>query len=40
MTATIELDELPGPRGVPLLGNVLDLDRASPITSLIRMAEE
>ena len=27
MTATIELDELPGPRGVPLLGNVLDLDR-------------
>src|SRR3712207_1951429 len=40
MTATIELDELPGPRGVPLLGNVLDLDRASPITSLICMAEE
>jgi cytochrome P450 / NADPH-cytochrome P450 reductase len=40
MTTTIDLDEIPGPRGVPLLGNVFDLDPASPIESLIRMAEE
>ncbi|MGY1704565.1 bifunctional cytochrome P450/NADPH--P450 reductase [Geodermatophilus sp. SYSU D00697] len=40
MTATIALDEVPGPRGVPLLGNVLDIDTASPFESLMRMAEE
>ncbi|MGY1592128.1 bifunctional cytochrome P450/NADPH--P450 reductase [Geodermatophilus sp. SYSU D00708] len=40
MTATIALDEVPGPRGVPVLGNVLDIDTASPFESLMRMAEE
>jgi cytochrome P450/NADPH-cytochrome P450 reductase len=40
MTATAALDEIPGPRGVPVLGNVLDIDTASPFESLMRMAEE
>ncbi|MGY1643485.1 bifunctional cytochrome P450/NADPH--P450 reductase [Geodermatophilus sp. SYSU D00703] len=40
MTATIALDEIPGPRGVPVLGNVLDIDTASPFESLMKMAEE
>ncbi|HET8599805.1 MAG TPA: cytochrome P450 [Segeticoccus sp.] len=40
MTATIELEEIPGPRGVPFLGNVFDLDTASPFESLMRLADE
>ncbi|MCV2489319.1 cytochrome P450 [Geodermatophilus sp. YIM 151500] len=40
MTATIGLDQIPGPRGVPLLGNILDLDPAGPILSLLHLAEE
>jgi cytochrome P450 / NADPH-cytochrome P450 reductase len=40
MTATIGLDEIPGPHGLPLLGNVLDIDAASPFESLMRMAVE
>ena len=40
MTATTALDEIPGPRGVPVLGNVLEIDTASPFESLVRMAEE
>jgi cytochrome P450/NADPH-cytochrome P450 reductase len=40
MTATIALGEIPGPRGVPLLGNALDLDAAAPFESLMRLAEE
>ncbi|MGY1760679.1 bifunctional cytochrome P450/NADPH--P450 reductase [Geodermatophilus sp. SYSU D00779] len=40
MTATAALDEIPGPRGVPVLGNVLDIDTASPFDSFMRMAEE
>jgi cytochrome P450/NADPH-cytochrome P450 reductase len=40
MTVTIGLDEIPGPRGVPLLGNVFDIDTASPFESLLRLATE
>ncbi len=40
VTATIDLDEIPGPRGVPLRGNALDLDPVDPISSLVRLAEE
>src|SRR5690349_16881651 len=40
MTATISLDEIPGPRGLPVLGNVRDLDADAPLDSLMRMAAE
>ena len=40
MTATISLDEIPGPRGLPVLGNVRDLDADAPIESLMRLADE
>ena len=39
MTATISLDEIPGPRGLPVLGNVRDVDTDEPIESLMRLAE-
>src|SRR5919112_6061218 len=40
MTATVGLDEIPGPRALPLLGNIRDLDLAAPIDSLLRLARE
>jgi cytochrome P450/NADPH-cytochrome P450 reductase len=40
MTTTMSLDEVPGPRGVPLLGNLFDLDADSPILSVIQLADE
>jgi cytochrome P450/NADPH-cytochrome P450 reductase len=40
MTKPIGIDAIPGPRGVPLLGNIFDIDAHSPIDSLIRMARE
>ena len=40
MTATIGLDEIPGPRGLPLVGNICVLDMAAPIESMMRLAEE
>jgi cytochrome P450 / NADPH-cytochrome P450 reductase len=40
MTATIGLDEIPGPRGLPLVGNLRDLDTSAPIESLMRLALE
>ena len=40
MTATISLDEIPGPRGLPVLGNVRDLDADAPFESLMRLADE
>jgi len=36
----LSLDELPGPRGLPLIGNVFDIDTADPLGGFVRMAEE
>ena len=36
----VSLDELPGPRGLPLVGNVFDIDTADPLGGFVRMAEE
>ncbi|RFU20872.1 bifunctional cytochrome P450/NADPH--P450 reductase [Geodermatophilus marinus] len=40
MTATIPVDEIPGPHGLPLLGNIRDVDADAPIESLMRLADE
>jgi cytochrome P450/NADPH-cytochrome P450 reductase len=40
MTATIGLDEIPGPRALPVLGNARDLDADAPFESLMRLADE
>jgi cytochrome P450/NADPH-cytochrome P450 reductase len=37
---TITPEEIPGPRGLPLLGNVRDIDTGDPIGSLVRLARE
>ena len=34
------IDDIPGPRALPLLGNAFDVDRADPIGGFVRMAEE
>jgi cytochrome P450 / NADPH-cytochrome P450 reductase len=39
MTATISLDEIPGPRALPVVGNMRDLDTDAPLESLMRLAE-
>src|SRR4051794_24803028 len=40
MTTTLSLDDIPGPRGLPVLGNVRDLDADAPFESLMRLADE
>ncbi|GAA0900078.1 bifunctional cytochrome P450/NADPH--P450 reductase [Pseudonocardia zijingensis] len=40
MNAPIGIDELPGPRGLPLVGNVFDIDVHHPLEHLAQMAEE
>ena len=40
MNAPIGIDELPGPRGLPLLGNVFDIDAHAPMEHMARMAKE
>ncbi len=37
---TVTVDELPGPHGLPVLGNLLDIDKHSPIEGLMKMARE
>ncbi|MFL6027909.1 MAG: bifunctional cytochrome P450/NADPH--P450 reductase [Friedmanniella sp.] len=39
-SSTIGPEELPGPRGLPLLGNVFDIDAENPITSMVELARE
>jgi cytochrome P450/NADPH-cytochrome P450 reductase len=36
----LSLDEIPGPRGLPLMGNVFDIDTADPLGGFVRMAAE
>lgn len=40
MPAPIAVDQLPGPHGVPVLGNLLDLNNPHPIDTLIDWARE
>jgi cytochrome P450 / NADPH-cytochrome P450 reductase len=40
MNAPIGLDEIPGPRGLPLLGNIFDIDAHSPTEQMVRLAQE
>ena len=39
-TAHLTLDEIPGPRALPVLGNVFDIDTADPLGGFVRMAQE
>ena len=34
------MEPIPGPRGVPVLGNVFDVDSADPLGGFVRMAEQ
>src|ERR1044072_6620220 len=34
------LEEIPGPRPLPLLGNAFDIDRADPLGGFVRTAQE
>jgi cytochrome P450/NADPH-cytochrome P450 reductase len=38
--APLTLDDIPGPRGLPVLGNILDIDAADPLGGFVRMAAE
>ena len=38
--ATGPLEDIPGPRALPLLGNAFDIDRADPLGGFVRMAQE
>ena len=40
MSMTIELDDVPGPKGLPFVGNILDIDSENPIETFVSMAEE
>jgi cytochrome P450/NADPH-cytochrome P450 reductase len=40
MSVPIGIADLPGPRALPLLGNLLDIDSASPFIGLMKLAEE
>ncbi len=40
MSTTIALDEIPGPRGLPLVGNAFDIDATNPIEGFMEMAGE
>jgi cytochrome P450 / NADPH-cytochrome P450 reductase len=40
MSPYVSIDELPGPHGVPVLGNLFDIDTSSPIDTFIGLARE
>jgi cytochrome P450/NADPH-cytochrome P450 reductase len=40
MTTPIAVEDLPGPRALPVIGNLLDIDSASPFTGLMELAKE
>ena len=38
--ALVPLDAIPGPRPLPVVGNVFDIDTADPLGGFVRMAQE
>jgi cytochrome P450/NADPH-cytochrome P450 reductase len=40
MTTPISVDDIPGPRGLPLFGNIFDIDSHAPFDSMMAMARE
>ena len=40
VSTPLSLDEIPGPRGLPVVGNIFDIDAADPIEGFVRMAGE
>ncbi len=40
MSMTIDLDDIPGPSGLPLVGNAFDIDADNPIEGFMAMAEK
>jgi cytochrome P450 / NADPH-cytochrome P450 reductase len=40
MTTPISIDDLPGPRALPVIGNLLDIDAASPFIGLMDLVRE
>ena len=40
MSTPIPLDEIPGPRALPVVGNLFDIDSSNPIEGFVRMAGE
>jgi len=37
MSMTIDLDEIPGPAGLPLVGNAFDIDADNPIEGFMAL---
>jgi cytochrome P450 / NADPH-cytochrome P450 reductase len=40
MTTPIGIEDLPGPRALPVIGKLLDIDAASPFIGLMELARE
>jgi cytochrome P450 / NADPH-cytochrome P450 reductase len=40
LSTLLSVNEIPGPRGLPLVGNVFDIDTADPLGGLVRMAAQ
>ncbi|HLI35785.1 MAG TPA: cytochrome P450 [Streptosporangiaceae bacterium] len=40
MTTQLKTEEIPGPRGLPVIGNVFDIDASNPIEGMMTLARE